>query len=391
MQWYSALSLGTRLALASAALSAILVAFLVSLATANSPRNALVDQGGTIIASQLAQSATEYMLENDSLALQALLSELTQSALISHASIADASHRILAESGSQQTNAGVSREFTSEISLHDSVVGHVTIHILGAASPAVSAVIVLLLAVLVFALVFTFVHIRLRVLDQALQNLGQHLDAALPDSEGPAAAKGLTDIDSYCRMLEQLLPATTEKTADKRAVLALRLPALGAEELTTEQLVQLVQTIEHAARNGDASIYQRSDGWLLMFTSGDNTALRTLDCARLLQTTLGGQFDFAMAMHMEAAPRVAQNTELDDFRWQRLCDSAYQMAQRENSLMLSRLALSDNGVHQRVTVEQDIAELYRVTGYCDGMTPVDFDPRAEPCAESAHEKALVTS
>ena len=365
MHRYSALSIGTRLSLASAALSATVVIVLVSLATATSPRNSLIDQGGAIIAGQLAQSSTEYILEKDSLALQALLTELTQKPLIPYASIEDANHQILVESGSQQLHRSTMRPFTSTIQLHDSVVGYASIHIAGAASPAMSAVVVLLLGIMVLALVFLLVRSRLKGLDRALQVLAQRLGIAVAASEGDNGATTIADIHQLCEALEQLTPQTAAETDEKRAVLALRIPALAADKLAPEQLAPIAETVKQSALRWQASVSERADGWLLLFTCGDDIAPRTLASARALQNTLPGDIDYAMAISMESETAPAQGAPLPGFHWQRLCDAAYQLAQNKNSLMLTRLALSNNDINQQLTVQQDDTGCYRVTGFRD--------------------------
>jgi hypothetical protein len=380
LYWYSSLSIGARLSLASAALSATVVIVLVSLATATSPRNSLIDQGGTIIAGQLAQSSTEYILEKDRLALQALLTELTQKPLIAYARIEDENHQLLVESGSRQMHRNTMQAFTRTIQLHDGIVGYASVHVAGAASPAMSAVMVLLLGVIVLALVFMLLRSRLKGLDLALQVLAQRLGVAVAAGKGGAAAKTVADILHLCEALEQLAPQTTMASSEKRAVLALRLPALAADKLAAEQLAPIAEAVAQSAVRWQASIRERADGWLLLFTCGDDTAVRTLASARALQNTLSGDTDYAMAISIEPDTAPVQDTLLQGFHWQRLCDAAYQMAQGENALILTRLALSNNDVNQQVTVQQDDTEFYRVTGFRDDESEHQADIEAPaPC------------
>lgn len=365
LHWLSTLTLGTRLSLACAALSATLVIVVVSLATATSPRNSLIDEGGAIIADQLAQSATEYIIEKDSLALQALLSELTKKPLIAYANIEDASHQIVVESGPRQLHRGTMRPFTSSVQLQDSLIGYANIHVAGAASPAMSTMMVLLLGATVFALVFVLAQSWLRGLDQALQLLARRINAAVAGSDKDTRAITVSSIQTMCNTIEQLTPPPPGKVADKRAVLALRLPELARDALPPEQLGPITSAVQAFAHDGRAAISERGDGWLLLFTSGDDTAVRILNCARELQQMLADNIDYAMAIDMEAETAAQCDSQLQGFHWQRLCDNAYQMAAGRNSIMLGRLALCDNSVNQQVTVQQDDAEHYRVTGFRD--------------------------
>jgi hypothetical protein len=355
------------------------VIVLVSLATASSPRNSLIDQGGAIITGQLAQSSTEYILEKDSLALQALLTELTQKPLIAYARIEDANHQILVESGSQQLHRNTMRSFTSTIQLHDSVVGYASIHIAGAASPAMSAVAVLLLGIIVLALVFLLVRSRLKGLDQALQVLAQRLGVAAAASKDDTGATTIADIQHLCETLEQLTSQSAADTGEKRAVLALRLPALAADQLAPEQLAPIAETVKQSALGWQASVSERADGWLLLFTCGDDIAPRMLASARALQNTLPGDIDYAMAINMESETAPLQGAPLQGFHWQRLCDAAYQLAQGKNSLMLTRLALSNNDINQQLTVQQDDTGLYRVTGFRDDDSDQAETEVSTPC------------
>ncbi len=84
------------------------------------------------------------------------------------------------------------------------------------------------------------------------------------------------------------------------------------------------------------------------------------------------------AIDMEPETAAQGSSELQGFHWQRLCEAAYQMAQASNSIMLGRLALCDNSVNQQVTVQQDDAEFYRVSGFRDETEALDdFDEAAK--------------
>ncbi len=378
LHWYSTLTLGTRLSFACAALSATLVIVLVSLATATSPRNSLIDEGGAIIADQLAHSATEYIIEKDSLALQTLLRELTEKPLIAYASIEDASHQIVVESGPRQLHRGTMRAFTSSVQLQDSLVGYANIHVAGAASPAMSAIMVLVLGGIVFLLVFVVAQSRLRSLDQALQLLARRIHSAVAGDDNTTKAVTVATIETMCNTIKKLTPPPPEQVADKRAVLALRLPDLARDALLPEHLSTTATAVAELANTWRATTSERGDGWLLLFTRGDDTAVRLLGCARELQAILADDIEYAMAIDMESETAAQGSSELQGFHWQRLCEAAYQMAQASNSIMLGRLALCDNSVNQQVTVQQDDAEFYRVSGFRDETEALDdFDEAAK--------------
>lgn len=363
MHWYLSQSLGMRLSLACAGVSALLVVFLVSLATATSPRNSLVDQSGTIIVDQLAEGAAGYIVEQDNLALQALLSQLTSKPLIAFASIADADHKILVESGSGAFYPKTMRRFSTTVRLHDSVVGYVEMYIAGAASPAMSAVLVLILGVLVFSLVLLFVLLRLKALDQALQRMSRTLGNVLPGESPGEPVKSVADIHGVCEAMQQLVPLPMPEAARKRAVLALRLPQLADDRLDPQQLAAQRARVEQVAKSWQGTIRDCADGWQLLFTTGSDTALRVLAGACFLQQALDPATDYAMAVNLEADAAGEQDSTLRGFNWQRLCDNAHQAATVDNAVMLTRLALCDNGVNQRVTVEQDESGEYRITGF----------------------------
>lgn len=368
-----------RLSLACAAVSAVLVVFLVSLATATSPRNTLVDQSGAIIAGQLANSASEYVVEGDKLALQTLLKELTRGDLIAYANIEDAEHRLLVESGSRGFNQKTMRQFTSTIQVHDSVVGHVKLNMAGAASPAMSAVLVLLLGATVFSLVLLFVLFRLRALDQALQQMGATLDVLLPGESHQDPVKSVADIHLACEAMRQLVPAPSPRAANNYAVMAIRLPALAKDALPQEQLCSAAELVEHAAERWQGLVAECADGWLLQYTTGDDTPLRLLASARYLQAVLDSQLSYAMAMGVESEGAMALDDRRRRFQWQALCDSTRELACQHQALVLTRLTLCNNGIHPRVTVEQDEAGLYQVTGFSEEVEqPLTDELQEEP-------------
>lgn len=390
LHWYSTLSLGIKLSLVCAALSAAVVIVLVSLVSTTSPRNSLVDEGGGIIADQLAQNATEYIIEKDSLALQTLLAELTEKPMIAYASIENASHQIVVESGPRQLHQGTMRAFTSPVQLQDSLVGYANIHVAGAASPAMSAIVVLVLGGIVFSLVFVVVQSRLRNLDQALELLSRRIDCAVAGGKQTPKVVTVATIETMCQDIQQLTPPPPEQTAEKRAVLALRLPDLARDALPLEQLRDSAKAVAGFAASAKATVSERGDGWLLLCTRGNNTAARVLGCARQLQQAMLAEgIDYAMAIDMESGGVPEDSDELQGFHWQRLCDNTYQMAQASNAIMLGRLALCDNNVNQQVAVQQDDAELYRVTGFRDDTeASADFDEVVELTPQPASDQIL---
>lgn len=367
MHWITNLAIGSRLSLLSAALSTALVLLVVSLATATSPKDSLINQGGDIIADQLAYGATEYILGQDNLALQALLSELSKQSLVAYASIADASDKLLAQSGSAQLAGKRSRQFTSPIELNDSVVGYANIVLAGAAAPAMPASRILLLAALVFALVFVFVRFQLQRLDHTLLSLAQRFKL---DIHHASAA----DLDQLCETLQQLAPPPVPIPALKPAVLALRLPGLAQDALSPAELAVIDANLVQLAHAADATIRECADGYLVLLSCGNHTGRRALECARSLQQTLPANIAYGMAIAVDAEKQKDTRAILQKFHWQRLCDNTYQLAAQENTLLLSRSALSEHDIHQRVSVAQGDGDHYRVTGFRDPVQPETASP-----------------
>jgi len=85
------------------------------------------DRFGQSSADLLAVSCDEYLLNNDLLSLNVLLSKLVSNGYFKHASIYSADNRLLAQSGTPDWTAD--KVFTAEIHYQDSIAGHLRITI----------------------------------------------------------------------------------------------------------------------------------------------------------------------------------------------------------------------------------------------------------------------
>ena len=378
MHWFSNLTIGSRLSLSTAALSAALVTVVVGLGAASFPGDARLDSGGRIIASQLADSATQYILDKDSLALQALLNDLSRQALIGFAAVEDATHSVLAESHSAETSRPESREFSSPIQIHETIVGYARIGLAGTSSPMLPSTVILLLGVVVFAAVYGLMQLLLKRFHSTLHQLSEQLG-----KEGSGHRPGFFgELDALSEALEQAAHTMPKSSAAQRAVLALRIPKLEQEAVEPHRVASTIQALHQLARRQQGELHLRADGCLLLFTTGDAPCSRALGCARTLQSLLASGPEYAMAIAREDKANVPDQPVEYIARWHQICEKTYKLANREHSLMLCRSALSDPDVCDKVNVSQDDTGHYRVTAF------VDEDQNAGLPGDSAYRPGL---
>ncbi len=359
MHWPSSLTIGTRLSLSSAALSAALVVIVVALGAAAAPRESRLDQGGSIIAGQLADGATEYILDKDNLALQALLNDLTRQSLITFASVEDATHSVLAESHyASVTSSGV-REFSSPIQIHDTIVGYARIGLVGPSAPLLPSSVILFLGILVFTAAFALMQLFLRRFHSTLQLVSDQLGIDYSHHRSGT----FKELDRICEALEQMACKIPQCPATQRAALALRIPGLEHDTLEPPRLARLIQALRQLAQRQNAELHLRADGCLLLFTTGDAVCSRALQSAQTLQSLLAGDHGYSMAIAREDRTNDPDKSVEYIAHWQQLCEQTYQLATRENSLLLCRSALSDPGICDKVTVSQDDSGHFQVTAF----------------------------
>lgn len=381
MHWYLSLPLGMRLSLACAAVSALLVIFFVSLATATSPRSELLEQSGNIIAGQLAQGAAEHLVDEDRLALQGLLLELTRQPLIAYASIADNQQQMIVESGVLDARAGAAQRFSAPLVFHGVELGTADIVLANGAPPPMSPVLVLFLGVLVFSLVLLFVVLRLKALDQALQRMSSTLGSLLPDTCPREPVKSVADLQGVCEAMQKLVPLPGPESAARRAVLAISLPQLTEDTLGAAPLKRREDLLHQAADHWHGSLRECVDGWQLIFTTGCETAQRALACAHFLQVNGDEAVEQALAIQTEGHAAANDNPSLRNMHWQRLCEEARLLADKPGEVCITRQTLCEEGIADQVTVEQDESGNYRVTGFGEqiehrvaGVLPMDEKP-----------------
>ncbi len=365
MYWFSNLTIGTRLSLSSAAASSALVVLVIALAAASIPRDSRLEQSGNIIVGQLANGAKEYILEKDSLALQAVLNELSRQAIIAYAGVEDATHSVLAESHSAWKADHKAREFASPIQIHDTIVGYARVELVGTAAPLLPWSTILLLGLLVFGAAFALTQLYLQRFHSTLQRVSARLSK---ESLNPRQGT-FRELDNICQALERLTDDMPLRAADQRAVLALRIPGLQSGLMEPARVASLIQSLKQLARRNKGELHLRADGCLLLFTTGDTPCFRALESARSLQSLLANDQGYAMAIAREEKANDPNQPVDYIFRWQQLCEQTYQLATRENSLLLCRSALSDPAVHDQVSVSQDDSGHYRVNGlHCNTET-----------------------
>jgi hypothetical protein len=307
----------------------------------------------------LADGATEYILDNDNLALQALLNDLTRQSLITFASVEDATHSVLAESHYAAVTSGGVREFSSPIQIHDTVVGYARIGLVGASAPLLPSSLILFLGLLVFTAAFALMQLFLRRFHSTLQLVSDQLGIA-NSHQGSGTFR---ELDRVCAALEQMARKMPQCPAAQRAALALRIPGLEHERLEPARLARLLQALRQLAQRQNAELHLRADGCLLLFTNGDAVCSRALESAQTLQALLAGDHSYAMAIAREGRTNDPDKSVEHIAHWQLLCERTYQLATRENSLLLCRSALSDQGIYNKVTVSQDDSGHFQVTAF----------------------------
>ena len=235
---------------------------------------------------------------------------------------------------------------------------------------------VLLLGALIFVVLALFLRFQLSHLDDALQRLASQLAAMLPQQgERAAGQKIVPQLLALAAAVElRFRPAIG---ADAGAILALRAERLRATGVSTDgeaidpQSIAIAQQhIEEVAALFHASLSERGDGWILGFRQGEDIELRAVTAACLLQRLLAAvrqsPLPFAMAMDMEPSPPVADSV-LRERAWLQSCDATFNAAQQDNELLLTRLALCQTGINERVQVKQDEHDNYQVSHYCDAL------------------------
>ena len=389
MLWYSNLAIGTRLSLSSAALSAAVVILIAALAAASMPRDSLVEHSGNIIVGQLANGAAEYILDNDNLALQAILNDLSRQGIIAYASVEDATHSILAESNAASTSTKGAQEFSSTIQIHDTIVGYARIKLAGTTAPALAPSMILLLGLLIFGATFAMIQLYLKRFFQTLQCVANRLAPNVDTHQHGTFA----ELDRICQTMEQLASNMPRSPASKRAILALRLPGVATASIEPERLADFLKSLRRLAQLQQGEMQARADGCLLLFTTGSDTAFRALQTARSLQALVAEDIDYAMAISREERTNDPDMPMNYVFVWQQLCDTTYQSASRVKTLLLCRSALSDQAVHDQVSVAQDDSDHYRVTGYRNSteISERDGDLPVEATKTTAESLATSTS
>ncbi len=387
MLWFSNLAIGTRLSLSSAALSAAVVILITALAAASMPRDSRVEHSGNIIVGQLANAATEYILDNDNLAIQAILNDLSRQAIITYASIEDANHSILAESNAASATGKEVQEFSSAIQIHNAVVGYARIRLAGTTGPVLPPSLVLLIGLLIFGATFAMLRLYLQRFFQTLQYLSTRLAPNIDTHPHGTFA----ELDRICQSMELLASHMPRSPASKRAILALRLPGVVTASIESWRLAGLLGSLQRLAQVRQCEIQTRADGFLLLFTTGGDTAFRALQTARSLQAFLADGIDYAMAISREERANDPDMPMDYVFAWQQLCDRTYQSATRDRTLLLCRSALSDQAVHDQVSVAQDDSDLYRVIGYRNTNEINDGDGELPVEETKATAESLATS
>ncbi len=387
MLWYSNLTIGNRLSLSSAALSAAVVILITALAAALMPRDSLVEHSGNIIVGQLANGAAEYILGNDNLALQAILNDLSRQGIIAYASVEDATHSILAESNAASTSSKSAQEFSSAIQIHDTIVGYARIKLAGTTAPVLPPSVILLLGVLIFGATFAMIQLYLKRFFQTLQCVAKRLAPSIDTHQHGTFA----ELDRICQTMEQLASNMPRSPASKRAILALRLPGVATASIESGCLADLLQSLRRLEQHQQCEIQARADGWLLLFTTGSDTAFRALQTARILQALLVDDIDYAMAISREERANDPDMPMDYVFGWQQLCDTTYQSASRGKTLLLCRSALSDQAVHDQVSVAQDDSDHYRVTAYRNTTEINERDGELPLAATKTTAESLATS
>ena len=374
VQWYYRMGLGRRLALGSAALTALIVAALLSLADYRTERNRSTDASNAIIAAQLAGSAAEFIINRDHLALQALLGELTRHPAVVFATVKDQEQRTLAESGTAGIEGKSLATYSQPCKLGDDAVGSVDIQVRQPDARQFNLTHITLLSGVVFILCASLLLLHLHGLDAALSLANRRLRTVVPAPATPQPGSPLALLGALSsNAADRYGPLTAGQPA---VALALRLPEL-AEDFPGQRpnpvrLAEVVQSVTQIADQQLARLSGRHDGWLLEFRSGDGRAARAMRCAARLREALESgswNHDWHMTLDLEALRDDGASPALRELQWQRNCDRLYQQTAAHKGLLVTRLALSEAAINQRVQVSELDGDWYRVTQFGSAAQP----------------------
>lgn len=371
VQWYYRLGLGRRLAFGSAALSALIVAALLSVADTRTERNHAADASNAIIAAQLANGAAEFIINGDRLALQALMSEVTRFPTVTFAAVRDPDQRTLVESGTANLEG---REFTTyrhPCKLGDGAVGSVEIQVQQTDFRQFNPTHIALLSGVVFILNASLLLFYLHGLDATLRLAIRRLRELAPATAGGSPLALLRTLSG--NTAQRYGPLAEGRPA---SALALRLPALAEGFPGTRpnplRLADIVGQVTQIAEQHLGRVSGRQDGWLIEFR-GDDTAARALRCAATLRDALDSeswQLDWSITVDREALRDDSAKPALRALQWQRSCDQLYRQTADLEGLLLTRLALSDPAINHCVQVCEEDGDLYRVTQIRNAGKPV---------------------
>ncbi|MEH6548722.1 MAG: hypothetical protein V7711_11450 [Pseudomonadales bacterium] len=309
---------------------------------------------------QLASAATEAVVAEDRLALQAMLQEISKHSVIRYAGIFDAAEAPLAEAGN--TVQGRSpNAMDLPITLNDTVVGSARIVFNKPVEESLNNTTLLLmlaLAVIVYPLIYLFGS-----------SLSGQLAAITERIRSGAAIKNRYPWDDELGQLNQAaqnLPGRTTITSvgtGARSAMAIRISHLGkhmSDPVESAKLDYLFSVTDQVCRLYDGNLQLWHGGYLAIFSHGSDCGFRALCAARLLQeliTKLATEdvLDYRLAIGIDREAESSDelsSPQLRELHWQQTMAQTKAMTRQSGSIALSRLTLAESDLSSRIAVSE---------------------------------------
>ncbi len=187
---------------------------------------------GEATAAQIADHLTEYVVDNDLVSLNVLVSRLQESGHISSLAVYDARGNLLSQAGKEENGTS----FTQELSFQDAMVGRVTLTVADIPEPSSLFAVLPLVAVLFLALITVFLW---SFADFVYLWIPVSSRIEKPEEEDVVAVEPASDV---CILVIKVRPRQYLELYLERFVQAAKLYQGESESLTADELVFVFRT-----------------------------------------------------------------------------------------------------------------------------------------------------
>lgn len=331
---------------------------------------AVIESSGALVARQIAGYATEPMVANDRLRLQALLQQAVANDLVLAAEITDSDHKLVVRAGVRESEASGGLDASAPITLNDNTAG--TVHLQmkppSAAGVSIAGIIAAVVAAIIGYAAGVAVGSRLQL---GLATLRRRLAT---DRHGPMvqSCREIADLDDALgeldiRPREQHAPVPVRSARVVMAVVIGDLDAMlehVSPAVLDARLGELDRRLKAVVSGPEASLIAHRRGRGVVF-AGTDAGLRALRAAALLQ-----RWTDSDAEGMPASAGIGIDCEEDENNdgdnalraicWQRTVDRAFRLAAGDGTIRVSRLFLTLEGVGDHAAVAEIDADQWQI-------------------------------